>query len=131
MARIEVHEDRVIIRLTASEQLLALRRKDVVLDRAAIASAIITDDPRIWIRGVRAPGARVPGGLAIGTWRGSAGRDFIAVRAGRDAVVLDFEDAPRREGFDDFSRVVISTSHAAELVRALRIDGDGTAVYSD
>src|SRR5690606_6741576 len=101
----------------------------VTLDRTAIASAIITDDPYVWIRGVRAPGARAGRALAIGTWRGSAGRDFVAVRRGRDAVVLDFERAEEREGFDSFSRVIISTAHAAELVRALRIDGDSAAVY--
>lgn len=137
MARIEVHEDRVVIRLTTSEQLLALRREAIVLERAAITSAIITDNPYVWIRGVRAPGARVPGKLAIGTWRGSAGRDFVVVRSGRDAVVLDFDvdsqtrDSEHSDGFDVYSRVVISTTHAAELVRVLRIDDGDSVVYSD
>jgi hypothetical protein len=28
--------------------------------------------------------------------------------------------------FDGFARVVLSTTHAAELIRALRLDGDDT-----
>lgn len=131
MARVEVHEDRVVIRLTTAEQITALRKRDVVLDRSLITSAIITADPWVWIRGVRAPGAHIPGKLAMGTWRNFAGRDFVLARSGRDAVVIDLEvpeGAEEDRGwigeFDPFSRVIVSTSHAAELIRALRIEGD-------
>lgn len=131
MARIEVHADRIVIRLTAAEQAMALRRRDLVLDRSAISSAVITADPWVWIRGVRAPGARIPGRFAIGTWRNRAGNDFVIARSGRQAVVLDFDlsaAAPAEGGwgeeFDRFSRVIVSSRHAAELVAALRLDGE-------
>ncbi|GAB2557147.1 hypothetical protein [Leucobacter ruminantium] len=134
MARVEVHQDRVVIRLTAAEQLTAFRRRDISLDRSAISSAIITDDPWVWIRGVRAPGTHVPGRLATGTWRNSAGRDFVLARSGRDAVVIDL-DLPGHRGergwigeFDEFSRVIVSTTHAAELISALRLEGDEAVV---
>lgn len=146
MASVAVYPDRVVIRLSAAEKALALRRRDLVLDRAAITSALITDDPWVWLRGVRSPGAHLPGKLALGTWRGLGGREFAAVRSGKPAVVLDFareeaepEDAPggtdadgapgRAGEFDDFARVVISTDHAAELIRALRLD-DSDAVFT-
>lgn len=136
MASVAVYPDRVIVRLSAAEKVLALRRKDLVLDRAAITSALITDDPWVWVRGVRAPGAHVPGKLSLGTWRGASGKEFVLVRAGRPAVVLDFvlpeADAPDDAAdpeFDDFARVVLSTAHAAELIRALRLD-DVAAVFA-
>lgn len=134
MARIEVHADRVVIRLTRAEKTVALRRKDVVLERSAIRSAIITEDPWVWIRGLRSPGSALPGGLAYGTWRTRTGRDFVLARRGREAVVIDLEvpeGADEGRGwigeFDSFSRVIVSTTHAAELVRALRLDGEDFA----
>lgn len=122
-----------------------MRRKDVVLKRDAITSALITDDPGLWIRGVRTHGVRLPGRFAVGVWRSSGGRDFILARRGRPAVVLDFHvpedgdttsppeaapgDAETRPEFDAFARVVLTTRHAAELIRALRI-ADSDAVFS-
>lgn len=132
MARVEIYPDRVVIRLTAAEKTLSLRRRDIVLERDAITSAVITDDPWVWLRGVRAPGAHVPRKLACGTWRGPGGRDFALIRSGRPAVVIDL-DAPVDGGdgwigeFDPFARLIVSTHHAAELVRALRLEEVGEA----
>lgn len=135
MARIEVHGDRVTIRLTTAEKTVSLRRRDVVLDRRAIRSAIITEDPWVWIRGIRSPGAALPYGLAYGTWRTRSGRDFVLARRGRDAVVIDL-DVPESQDedrgwvseFDTFSRVIVSTMHAAELVKALRASDPTDAI---
>lgn len=129
MARVEVYPERVVIRLTAAEKPLAIRRRDVVLSREAITSAVITDDPWVWIRGVRSPGTHLPGKLALGTWRGPGGRDFLLARSGRPAVVIDLdvdervaEDRGWVGEFDHFARVILSTNHAVGLVRALRLD---------
>lgn len=129
MARVEVYEDRVVVKLTTAEKIATMRRRDVTLERAAITSAVITDDPWIWIHGVRAPGTHVPGKYGAGTWRNLTGRDFVLARAGRDAVVIDFErpEHPDEERgwvgeFDQYSRVILSTVHAADLVRALRLE---------
>lgn len=123
----------MVIRLSAAERLLAVRRKDLVLDREAITSTLITDDPWVWVRGVRSPGLRMPGGLALGVWRGSSGRDFVLARSGRPAVVIDFDpDMVRTSAdveFDAFTRVVISTNHAADLVQALRGEERGDTVF--
>ncbi|MFC6235523.1 hypothetical protein ACFPZL_10560 [Leucobacter soli] len=133
MARVEVYPDRVVIRLTASEKAIAMRRRDIVLDRDAIVSAVITEDPWVWLRGVRSPGAHLPGRLALGTWRALSGRDFVVARSGRPAVVIDLdvpEGAEEDRGwvgeFDPFARVIISTAHAGDLVAALRLDGKDT-----
>ncbi|MGO3148257.1 MAG: hypothetical protein ACTIJ6_11335 [Leucobacter sp.] len=138
MARIEVHSDRVVIRLTAAEKAMSLRRRDVVLDRAAIRSAVITEDPWVWIRGIRAPGTGLPGGVAYGTWRTRNGRDFVLARRGPEAVVIDLDVAVGSDvnkgwvsEFDTFARVIVSTTHAADLVRALRLEGASEPYRAD
>lgn len=136
MARLEVFADRVVIKLSAPERALALRKRDVVLSRDAITSALITDDPWVWLRGVRSPGTSIPSKMALGTWRGFGGSDFAVIKSGRPAVVLDFdvpEDGVNEPGwvgeFDTFARVIVSTDHAAELISALRLEGE-SAVFS-
>ncbi len=133
MARVEVFPDRLVVKLSAPERALAMRRTDLVLSRDAITSAVITDDPWVWLRGVRSPGAHLPTKLAIGTWRGLGSRDFALIKSGRPAIVIDF-DVPEAEEsgwageYDRFARVIISTNHAAELIRALRLEGE-SAVF--
>lgn len=129
MAQIQVHPDRLVLKLSATEKTLALRRTDVVLDRSAITSAIVTEDPWVWIKGARAPGAHLPRTLAIGTWRSHSGKVFVLARSSKPAVVIDFAASPEATDepgwvseFDAFSRVIVSTDHAAELMRALKLD---------
>jgi hypothetical protein len=120
MADLHVHRDRLEIRLTAAEKALALRRADLVIPRDAIRSVAITEDPWIWIRGVRAPGASIPLTLAVGTWKFHGGRDFLVVKGKqRPAVVIDIETEGEGEG-QEFQRVIVSTTHAASLIEALR-----------
>ncbi|MGN6127085.1 MAG: hypothetical protein ACTHON_11000 [Humibacter sp.] len=148
MADFHVYRDRLEIRLTRAEKLLALRRDDIVVPRENIRSVAITADPWIWIRGVRAPGNSVPLTLAVGTWKFHGGKDFLVLKGKqRAAVVIDIEqpdvepdaDAgaePEAESGSDaatetdtekpttvaegFSRVIVSTQHASQLVEALR-----------
>ncbi|NLA64632.1 MAG: hypothetical protein GX862_01595 [Leucobacter sp.] len=136
MARVEVFADRVVIKLSAAERALALRSRDIVLSREAITSALITGDPWVWLRGVRSPGTMLPTKMALGTWRGIGGKDFALIRSGRPAIVLDFDvdqEEAEDEGwvseYDRFSRVILSTAHAAELITALRLEGE-TAVFN-
>ncbi|MEO8907038.1 MAG: hypothetical protein ABI310_03070 [Microbacteriaceae bacterium] len=122
MADLHVHRDRLEIHLTRAEKTLALRRSDLVIAREAIRSALITEDPWIWIRGVRAPGASIPLTLAIGSWKFHGGTDFLLVKGKqRSAVVIDLEPS-EETGDGRFSRIIVSTPHAAGLVEALRID---------
>src|SRR4051794_21133786 len=109
MAALRVHQDRLEIHLTSAESLLALRREDIVVPRDSIRSVTITEDPWIWIRGIRAPGSIVPLTLAVGTWKFHGGKDFLVVKNKRQAVVIDIADG-------EFSRVIVSTNHAADLI---------------
>ena len=127
-----MHHDRVIVLLSGAEKVLAFHRGPVVLRRAAIRSAVITDDPWIWIRGVPSPGTHLPGKIACGTWRGLGGEDFLLIRGKHRAVVIDMNDErdadPKVEGDVEeshYGRVILSTAHASELIRALRLDEPG------
>ena len=166
MADFHVYRDRLEIRLTRAEKVLALRRDDIVVPRDSIRSVAITEDPWIWIRGVRAPGNSIPLTLAVGTWKFHGGKDFLVLKGKqRSAVVIDI-DQPDAGGSDKpvpqtaiagnvpsapaavahdvaaggsdatpgaladlpssdevaegFSRVIVSTQHASQLVEALR-----------
>jgi hypothetical protein len=133
MARIEVHPDRVTISLSRSEKLLSFYRKDIVINRLWVRSALITDDPWIWMRGIPSPGTHLAGRIACGVWRGLGGEDFLLVRGKHKAVVIDIdvsstmtpeagEQADSDDEFSHFGRVILSTAHAAELIRALKLD---------
>lgn len=138
MARIEVHSDRITIILSRSEKLLAFHRKNIVIERSQVRSALITDDPWIWMRGIPSPGTHLAGRIACGVWRGLGGEDFLLIRGKHQAVVIDVdvaqddEDVPNAKSeheptFSHFGRVIISTAHAADLIRALKLDGQSSS----
>lgn len=106
------------IALTRVERLLAGRRTDLVVDRAAIAKLQLTDEPATWLRGVRAPGTQLPRLIALGTWRSAQGDDFVAIRHGRPGVVIDLE------GDAQFTRLILSTRHGLALAKALQLDAE-------
>lgn len=147
MADFHVYRDRLEIRLTRAEKVLALRRDDIVIPRESIRSVAITADPWIWIRGVRAPGNSIPLTLAVGTWKFHGGKDFLVLKGRqRAAIVIDIDQpaaAASAEGdaldeagvatevAEGFFRVVVSTQHAARLVEALREIQPGSDGPSD
>ena len=110
-----VHPDRLEIHLTPAEKTLAFRRENVVIQRENIRSVTITDDPWIWVRGIRAPGALVPLVVAVGVWKFHGGKDFLAIKRRRQAVVIDLSG-------DDFARVILSTNHAPDLIASLKLE---------
>jgi hypothetical protein len=114
MAILFVHTDRLEIRLTRSEKILSLRRANIEIPLDSLKSATLTEDPWIWLRGIRAPGAAVPLTLAVGTWKFHDGKDFLLIKGTKTSVVLDLVD-------HDYSRVIITTAHALDLLRALRV----------
>ncbi|MFV0374064.1 hypothetical protein [Microbacterium sp.] len=113
---------RLEVVLSLAERTMTLRREPVRVERTRIRKVQLVDDAWTWLRGVRAPGAYIPRVLAAGTWRSASGADFVLVRRGRPAVVIDLE------GDDQFQRIVLSTRHGPELVQALRLDADDEPV---
>jgi len=124
MASLRVHPDRLEIHLTPAERTLAFRRENLVIARETIRSVTITDDPWIWVRGIRAPGALVPLVLAIGVWKFHGGKDFLAIKRRRQAVVIDLIG-------DEFARVILSTNHAPDLIASLKLDATDAVDVSD
>lgn len=106
--------DRLELRLTAAERVLSYHRSNVVVDRSSIRSATVTEDPWIWVRGVRAPGTVLPLTLAAGTWKFHGGKDFLLIKRTASAVVIDLVG-------EVYSRLIISTKHAPELIAALQL----------
>ncbi|PFG29484.1 hypothetical protein [Paramicrobacterium agarici] len=115
MASILLHSDRLEIKLTAAEKMLAHRKDSLVIPRDSIRSVALTDDPWIWVRGVRAPGTAVPLTLAVGQWKFHGGKDFLVLKGARPAVVIDLVD-------EEFRRVLVSTRKGVELIAALRLE---------
>ena len=114
MASLRVHSDRLEVHLTPAEKSLSLRRDDIVVQRESIRQVAITDDPWIWIRGIRAPGSLIPLVLAVGTWKFHGGKDFLAVKNKRQAVVIDLVD-------EEFARLILTTKHAPDLIASLKL----------
>ena len=114
MAVLFVHPDRLEIRLTRAEKLMSFRRSDIEVPLENIRSAALTDDPWVWVRGIRAPGTAVPLTLAIGSWKYHDGKDFLLIKGTRTSVVIDLENS-------EFSRVIVTTRHSLTLLRALRL----------
>ena len=114
MAQLRVHNDRIEVHLTPAEKTLALRSDDLVVQRDDIRSATVTDDPWVWIRGIRKRGTEIPLVVAVGVWKYHGGTDFVIVKGKRQAVVLELAAG-------EFARLVLSTNRASELIDKLRV----------
>ena len=117
MTSVRVHSDRLEIQLTRAEKLLSLHKDDLVIPRENIRSVTITDDPWIWLRGIRTRGVEVPLVVAIGAWKFHGGKDFLAVKGKQQAVVIDLVD-------DEFARVILTSQHAPELIASLKLQDE-------
>ena len=114
MAHLRVHNDRIEVHLTAAEKALAFRADDLVVQRDDIRSATVTDDPWVWIRGIRRRGSEVPLVVAVGVWKYHGGSDFVIVKGKRQAVVLELAAG-------EFTRIILSTNHSAALIDRLAL----------
>lgn len=115
MARLLLHSDRLEVILSTAEKTLSLRRENIVVPRSSIRSATLTDDPWIWVRGIRAPGTAIPLTLAVGQWKFHGGKDFLVLKGTKPSVVIDVAD-------EEFARLIITTKHGMELVSKLQLD---------
>lgn len=114
MAHLRVHNDRIEVHLTPAEKALSLRADDLVVQRDDIRSATVTDDPWVWIRGIRRRGTEVPLVVAVGEWKYHGGADFVIVKGKRQAVVLELAAG-------EFTRIILSTNHSAALIDRLKV----------
>ena len=105
MPTLTVEDDELVVGLSGLERLAAFHFADVRLPIASITAVEV--EPDVWkaLRGIRAPGAGIPGVIAYGTRRHSGGRDLALVTGGhRPGLRVDFgERSP-------YARLVISSA---------------------
>ncbi|MDL5351879.1 hypothetical protein [Microbacterium sp. zg-YB36] len=116
MVTLLLDSTRLEVVLSATERALAFRKGNVIVARDTIAKVQLIDDPWTWLRGIQSPGTRLPGVVAMGTWKSVNGEDFVIVRRRRPGVVIDLEGHP------EFQRVVLTTRHGLALVQAFQVD---------
>ncbi|WP_225216514.1 hypothetical protein [Microbacterium pullorum] len=116
MVTLLLDSTRLEVVLSATERALAFHKGNVIVPRETIAKVQLIDDPWTWVRGIQSPGTRIPGVIAMGTWKSVNGEDFVIVRRHRPGVVIDLEGHP------EFDRVVLTTRHGLALVQSLHVD---------
>ncbi len=103
-AELTVDDSELIVRLGRWESIGAMRGT-LRIPVAQVLSARAVPDAWAQLRGIRAPGTGWPGVIALGTRRGSFGKDFTAVYRHGPAVVVELGDA-------ELQRLVVTTDHA-------------------
>ena len=108
MARVGREGDELVVRLNDLEKAGALRG-DVRVPLSAVRAVTVSERPFRDLRGLRAPGAGLPGVIALGTWRYRGGKDFAALYRGGPALVVELDEgAPYR-------RLLVSAHDAVAL----------------
>jgi hypothetical protein len=111
MAQITLSDDEIRIELSLWEKIFGLMG-DRRIPRSAITEVALEADALGATRGLRAPGLGVPGGVKVGTWRGSGRTMYVCIRRSTPAVHLEVSGLDR----DAF---LVSVPDARQLVDAL------------
>ena len=112
MAELTIHDDRIRLRLRATEKLAGLMG-DQEFRLGAVQDVRVEADSLAPVRGLRAPGLAIPGRVKIGTWRGRGRRSLVVARRGAPAVRLALAG-------HGVSEVVVSTPNAEAVAAAIR-----------
>jgi hypothetical protein len=115
VATIDVQGDRVVVRLSTAERILAFAGSDPEAPISAVRAVRVVRPAKNAIRGFRAPGAGLPSVLALGHWRGK-GHDFVAVYGDHAGVVIELEGQP-------FARFVVSVDNPEAVVEQIEKGG--------
>ncbi|WBP84456.1 hypothetical protein [Kitasatospora cathayae] len=86
MAALLIDGDDLVVRLAWWERVVT-RRREVRVPLDAVTAVEIQPDRWRALHGVREGGLTVPGALCLGVWRHKDGRDFVALRGHRHAVL--------------------------------------------
>jgi hypothetical protein len=111
MAELQVDGDSLVLHLRALEKAEGMHG-DIRVPLSAVRAVRSVDDAWPELRGIRAPGTGLPNVIAVGTRRGSFGRDFAAVHGKGPAVVVELDGA-------DYGRLVITADDAAVLAKTI------------
>lgn len=100
MSSVTIRDGALHIELTVPERVLSLHGASIDVPLAQVTGVRIVRDILAQLRGLRMPGAGIPGVLAIGAWRGIIDghkfHDFVVIhRAGPGLVVATSGDYDR------------------------------------
>ena len=98
----------LMLALTRIERLEGFRG-DLHAPLDAVTGVRAVEDPWAELRGLRAPGTGLPGVIAVGTRRGSFGKDFAAVHGKGPAVVVELAG-------QEFERWMLTVDDPAAVV---------------
>lgn len=112
VATLTVEGSDLIVKMSDVEKFEAVH-KDVHVPLAAVRAVRVVDDAWPELRGIRAPGTGIPGVIAVGTRRGSFGKDFAVVHGRAMAVVVDLDGA-------SYSRLIVTTPDAETVAASIR-----------
>ena len=112
---VAVRDGALRITLTVPERVFSLHGAGVVVPLDQIQSVRVVRDVLGQLRGVRMPGAGLPGRVAIGTWRGHVAgepfHDFVLVRSAGPGVVISTSG--------DYDRVLLGSDEPEQLAAQL------------
>jgi len=113
MATVEIHANKLRIRLTASEKIWSLAN-DFEIPVTSIRGAEVTSGNRLFAGLVWAlrVGTALPGFYYAGRFYGRGGRDFLLVRPGKPTLQLNLTGKPYR-------RVMISMPNAESVAEEI------------
>jgi hypothetical protein len=112
MASLIVDGSDLVVKMSDFEKVEGVH-SDVHIPLAAVRAVRAVDDAWPELRGIRAPGTGIPGVVAVGTRRGSFGKDFAVVHRRGPAVVVDLEGA-------NYSRLLVTTPDAESVAAEIR-----------
>ncbi len=113
MAELQIEGDELVLHMSALEKAEGMHG-DIRVPLSSVTSIRAVDTA--WpdeLRGIRAPGTGVPNVVAVGTRRGSFGKDFAAVHGKGPAVVVELEGQA-------YGRLVLTTDDAPGVLSAVR-----------
>jgi hypothetical protein len=112
MAALIVDGADLVVQMSDLEKVEAVH-VDIHVPLAAVHDVRAVDDAWPELRGIRAPGTGIPRVIAVGTRRGSFGKDFAAVHGRGPAVVVELEGAA-------YARLIVTTPDAESVAAEIR-----------
>jgi len=116
VADVSIENGVLRIDLTVPERVLSLHGRTVEIPIGNITDMRPVEDVMSEIRGLKMPGTRLPGSLAIGTWQGQDDReafhDFVVVHEDGPGVVISAQDS-------EYDRVVLGNEDPDALLAEL------------
>src|SRR5580693_6911308 len=112
MATLIVEGTDLVVKMAEIEKFEAMHT-DLHVPLATVRSVRVVEDAWPELRGIRAPGTGIPGVIAVGTRRGSFGKDFAVVHGRETAVVVELAGAA-------YSRLIVTTADAENVAAAIR-----------